>query len=105
LSFLESTWVHLGQQCIGLCWGKRESTAASHPGTGLGCSWDTSPGTQALSLPSHKTIRKKRIEEKGKSRKTIVKCRDRGREEQQINMEYEDTEPKLKENCSQHFSG
>lgn len=42
------------------------------------------------------SIRKERMEEKGKSRKRAVKCRAGEREEQQINMEYEDTEPKSK---------
>lgn len=101
-SLLEFTWERIG---IGSFWWKRQTTPASHPGTGLGCSWDTSPDVQALLLPQHRPIRKQRIEVKGQSRKRVVKRRAGGREEQQINMEYEDTEPKSKENCSQPFSG
>lgn len=104
-SLLESPWVHLRKHGKGPVWRKRESTPASHPGTGLGWSWDTSPGIQALSLPQHRPVKKQRMEEKGKPRKRIVKCRATGREEQQIDMEYGDTEPNSRENCSQPFSG
>lgn len=103
LSLLEPKWVHLREHGIDPFGEMRESAPASHPDRGLGCSWDISPDIHTLSLPQRRPMRKQRMEEKGKSRKLIVEYRAGGTKEQGINMQYEDTEPKSKENWLQYF--